>query len=414
MRMMLFLFGCLIAASNPVVAEVTLFSNAKIPAAGGLAEFEMASILVDGNRIIAVGQTVQAPKNARIVDIQGQIVTPGLVLANTNLGTVEISSRADANDGFSRAAALSAGLDTQFAVNTASSTLPVARTGGVSRAFVVQWGRGASGQLRFGSQIAMIRTGQEVLAGIHLGVPLSFDDSDMGRAAVVVQLREVLRDVRRYSKRHSDFEKGLLKTRDWSRADLEALICVVEATCPLVLQLDRASDIEQALSLAKQDKIKIILVGAAEAWRVAEKIAQADVPVILNPTDNLPSNFDKIAASFDNVKVLAEAGVSIAIVGPASGHDARLVRYYAGLAVAHGLPYDKALAAITVNPARMWGETEFGQIAVGQEADLAVWSGDPLEPLTELRALYIGGVLQSPSNRQDLLRDRYVVDYQDK
>lgn len=393
------------------VAQTVVFQNANILTGGSQSEMGNSSIVMTDGKIVSVGETGQTPRDAMIVDLQGATVTPGLVVASTVLGAVEVSSRANANDSSGATNVLSAGVDVQYAVNPRSSLLPVARGGGVTRAFVTPSNASnGPGQLRFGGQPAIIHTGEgaDIVVNSNLGVTLNLNDSELGRGALYAQLKAVLADVRLYAKRPASFRDGELKARDWARADLVALTPIVTGKKPLVVSVDRASDISTILKISSAEKIKLILMGAAEGWMVADEIAAANAPVILDPSDNLPRNFNKLGATLENAARLSNAGVKIAIIGPRAGHDARLVRYYAGVAVSHGLPHHEALEAITVNPARIWGEQEFGEIAVGQDADIAVWSGDPFEPLTELTALYIRGEQQSLENRQTALRDKYM------
>jgi imidazolonepropionase-like amidohydrolase len=141
---------------------------------------------------------------------------------------------------------------------------------------------------------------------------------------------------------------------------------------------------------------------------VAKQLAQADVPVILDPTKDLPSDFDHLAAGLDNAARLQRAGVRIAF-SSGDSHNARLVRQLAGIAVAHGLPWDSALAAITANPAEILGlGAARGRIAVGQVADLVLWSGDPLEVTTLADKVWIDGHPIEMRSRQTELRDRYI------
>ncbi len=178
---------------------------------------------------------------------------------------------------------------------------------------------------------------------------------------------------------------------------------------PLIVTVRRAADIQQVLRLAREERIRIILDGAEEGWMVADQIAAAGVPVLLNPISNLPGNLETRGARMQNAAALDAAGVVIAIKGnEGSIHRARETRYNAGNAVSHGLPYDAAIEAITVNPARIFGMAgQFGELRAGAAADVVVWSGDPLEPLSIAETIFVNGQEQAPTSRQFLLRDRY-------
>ncbi len=229
------------------------------------------------------------------------------------------------------------------------------------------------------------------------------------RGAQFVLFKETLSEVRLYARNKSAYERAGLRDLSLSRADLEALIPVANGTMPLIVTVHRASDIQQVLRLAREEGIKLILDGAEEGWLVAGDIAAAGVPVLLNPISNLPSDFEMRAARAENAAALNAAGVLIAIKGnEGSTHRAREARYNAGNAVSHGLPYGAAIAALTVNPARIFGMAgQFGQIAPGAAGDVVVWSGDPLEPLSQPSAVFVNGVEQPLTSRPLMLRDRY-------
>ena len=229
------------------------------------------------------------------------------------------------------------------------------------------------------------------------------------RGAQFVLFKETLAEVRLYARNKSAYERAGLRDLSLSRADLEALIPVADGSMPLIVTVHRASDIQQVLRLAREEGVKVILDDAEEGWLVADRIAAANVPVLLNPTDNLPNDFEMRAARMENAAALNAAGVTIAIKGnEGSIHRDRETRYNAGNAVSHGLPHDAAIAAITSNPARIFGfDGEFGTLAAGAEADVVIWSGDPLEPLTQAEAVFVRGVEQPMTARNLLLRDRY-------
>jgi imidazolonepropionase-like amidohydrolase len=176
----------------------------------------------------------------------------------------------------------------------------------------------------------------------------------------------------------------------------------------VVFEVDRAADILGVLRFAQRNGIKPVISGGDEAWLVAKELVKANVPVIMDPLNDLPADFDHLGASLENAARLQRAGVRIAF---SSGDtpQARLVRQLAGNAVAHGLPWESALAAITANPAEVFGlGLTRGRIAVGQVADLVLWNGDPLELSTLAEQVWIGGRAIDMKSRQTELRDRYL------
>jgi len=179
---------------------------------------------------------------------------------------------------------------------------------------------------------------------------------------------------------------------------------------PVVFDADRASDIRQVIALAKREKLHAVIKGGAEAWRIAAELAAAHIPVVLNPLQDLPGSFDIVGATLENAAKLQRAGVKIAFsLDDPQPHNIRKVRQTAGIAVAHGLPPEAALAALTSNPAEIFGVAgRNGTIARGRPADLVLWSGDPLEVTSLAQRVFIEGQSQTMQSRQTLLRDRYL------
>jgi imidazolonepropionase-like amidohydrolase len=176
-----------------------------------------------------------------------------------------------------------------------------------------------------------------------------------------------------------------------------------------VFGVARAAEIRRAIAFAKRNGMKPVIAGGAEAWVVADELARAKVPVLLDALENLPYTFDGIGARLDNAALLNRAGVRIAFTQFNESHNARKVRQLAGNAVAHGLPKDAALAALTAQPAEIFGLSgERGRIARGQVADLVLWSGDPLEVTSAADQVWIGGRAVEMRSRQTELRARYL------
>ena len=185
---------------------------------------------------------------------------------------------------------------------------------------------------------------------------------------------------------------------------------VVEGREPLAVHVERAADILEALRFAREQKVRLILIGAADGWVVAGQIARDGVPVVLDPMRNLP-DFEARGATLENAARLARAGVTVALTTVNfNAHNARNVTYEAGNAVAYGMPYDAALRAVTVNPARIFGIADrYGTLEPGKDADVVVWSGDPFELTTLVEHVFIKGVEMPTDTRQRELLRRYRV-----
>ncbi len=229
------------------------------------------------------------------------------------------------------------------------------------------------------------------------------------RAAAVQILRAALDDAIDYQRNKGAYERGAWREYSVSATDLDALQSILDRSAAMLFNVNRASDISVVLDVAAEYNIRAIISGGAEAWMVADHLAAASVPVILDGINNLPGNFDRINARLDSASILVNAGVTVAFGASAQTHNARLLTQSAGISVANGLTWHQALEAITLAPARIYGvDGTVGSIEPGKEADLVVWSADPLELTSYPDQVYIQGKAISMESRQTLLRDRYL------
>ena len=427
--------ACALALASPAPAQqFTAITGGRVLT--GTSVIENGTVVIQNGRVVSVG-TGAAPSGARIIDARGKVVAPGFVAVDSGLGASEVSSVGGSDDLRNGANTISASFDVSYGLDPWSFTLPVARLGGITRAIVVpnHPGGGGGGHAHddsdfagvghaglqspslFAGQAAIIHlaAGTDILVKPRVAMVAPFGEAGAGvaggaRGAEFVQFKETLAEVRLYARNKAAYDRAGLRDLSLSRADLEALIPVANGDMPLIVTVRRAADIQQVLRLAREEGVKIILDGAEEGWLVADQIAAAGVPVLLNPISNLPGNFEVRAARMQNAAVLDAAGVLIAIKGnEGSIHRARETRYNAGNAVSHGLSYESAIEAITVNPARIFGMAgQFGELRPGAAADVVIWSGDPLEPLSLAETIFINGEEQAPDSRQFLLRDRYA------
>lgn len=416
-------------------AQTVAIVGGHIFTSGPQGEIASGTVVIRDGKIVAVGANVKAPAGAEIIDAHGAVVTPGLFAADAGLAETEVGEddeaielgdmTAGSGDGTRDLAThskeITAAFDVQYALNPDSTVIPLARLAGITSAVITPEyafeGRGeATREALFAGQAAVIQLaqGSDMLVKPHAAMVLDLgssggDHAGGSRNATVVALKEALDDVRSYTRNRAAYERNQTRAYSLSKADLEALVPVVEGRMPVIVEVQRASDIRLALALARSEKLKIILDGADEGWRVADDIAAAHVPVILNPTDDLPVDFERVAARMDNAAKLDAAGVEVIVAATAENYRVRELRYLAGDAVAYGLPWKAALKAVTINPARAFGVAErTGSLEPGKSADVVVWSGDPFEPLSQPKAVFIKGQAQPLTSRQLELRDRYM------
>jgi len=436
MRNLLVALAALVPAGT-ASAETVAIINARLETVSSAGVIPKGTVILQNGKIVAVGANVATPAGAVVFDAKGGVVTPGFIAPSTNLTVSEVDQVSETRDD--RSGKLSAGFDIQYGVNPASALIPLARQSGLTRAVatpVLSRGRDGhrddSGATDFagggggGEGDPALFAGQAAIVSLASGptdlvlsakVAVALDLGETGasaaggsRGASLVLVRAALQDARAFSKNRSGYESGASREFGLSRIDLEALIPVVQGKTPLLIRVSRASDIRQALRLAREEGVRIILEGAEEGWMVAAEIAAAGVGVLVNPQADLPSSFETLGSRLDNAAKLQAAGVLVAIVGSRDYTNLRQARFNAGTAVAYGLPYEAAIASLTLNPARIWGMADrVGSLEKDKEADVVVWSGDPLETSTWPVAVFIGGVRQPDSTRAFELRDRYAA-----
>ncbi|MEP1384834.1 MAG: amidohydrolase family protein [Paraglaciecola sp.] len=391
-----------------VSADTVLLKNAKIITSSELGILSKGDILIEDDKIIQVAQSISAPKQAKIIDLTGMTVTPGFINAESNLGIREISGGANASETSTNDASFTAAFNVADIVNPYSTAIPVARRGGVTSVIVAP---SSNKHSHFSGQAAWYTlddSNETAWIESAKGVFWDFRAVSEGRGATLPRLRAELANVATYARSKKSFSKEELHAKDWSIFDLDALVPVIKGKVPLAVRVNRATDISAIIDINSKYKTNPIIVGAAEGWMIASQLAAANIPVLIDPTANLPRNFDMLNAANDNAVLLYQAGVKLIIGGPTTAHDAGKLRYFAGIAVANGLPYEAAIQAITVNVADVWGLANVGQLSPGKRADIAIWDGDPLEPITQINGLYIAGKLQSLETRQDKLEQNYI------
>ncbi|GAA0852939.1 amidohydrolase family protein [Aliiglaciecola litoralis] len=402
----------------PVMAANIAIINATVHTMSDQGSVQNATVLIKDGKIQQVMSPTPALAGYQVIDAKGKVVTPGLFGAYTSLGLVEVGASAGTVDSRSEATAIShtgAALDVSYAVNPASSLMAISRVEGItsaatSMANTSQLFRGQ------GAIISLADNTDPILKGtafVTTGVDNNgADDTGGSRASLWVSLEQALAE--------ADYALGKTFTpqTDWhgitSVADAQALAGVVKGEVPLLIEAHRQADLLQIIALKKRrPTLKIVILKATEGWKVAKQLAQANIAVILNPESNLPYEFDQLAATLQNAARLHEAGVTVAI--GMNTHNIRLAKQHAGNAVSHGLPWDAGLAALTINPAKIYGVSEsIGSIETGKRADVVIWSGDPLEVTHNAEMVLINGEITDMSSRQSKLRDRYLKVATDK
>ena len=372
-------------------------------------KIENATVLITGGRIAAVGTNVAIPAGATRIDASGKWITPGLIDGAGQMGLREISAVQNTNESTLRGNEVAAGFDVAEGINPASTLIAVTRVEGVTTTVAVP-----NGDLIWG-QAALIdldgTTIEAMLAKRSVAMVADLSEGSKGagggsRAGVAQRLRRVFNDALEYSRRRTDYTRAQMQELAASAADLEALLPVLRGQMPIIIVANRRSDIETALRIAREYKLRMILAGAAEGWEIADKIAAAGVPVVVQPMDNIPG-YDALGIRYENAGLLAKAGVKVALMETQT-ENSRNLRQQAGNAVAYGMTWDQALRAVTLSPAEAFGVAgQYGSLETGKVANVVVWTGDPFEFSTGVEHVFIRGKEVSLRSRQTELLERY-------
>jgi len=394
-----FLIGLGIAVNAP--AQTLFINDATVHTMSSQAVLQDADVLIRDGRVRAVGVNLQVPADAQVIEASGRPVTPGFFAGLTGLGLVEISAVTSSVDSGLATEALRPEFDVTPAYNADSSVIPITRIEGYTWTLLEA---NRSGSIIGGQgQVVSLDGGyQSFLGNKVLFIDVGADASEQAagsRAAQWMLLEQAMT------------EAG--SSVQWAPAPLLTLagrqaLSAFGSGGIVVFHADRASDILQVIQFSERHGLNTVITGGTEAWKVADQLAEAGVPVLLDPLSNLPASFDKLGARLDNAALLNEAGVTFSFAG-ARTHQARKMRQLAGNAVANGLPYEAGLAAMTVSPAVIFAlGDDHGSIEENSVADLVIWSGDPLEVTSVADQVIIGGKMDPMISRQTLLRDRYL------
>jgi imidazolonepropionase-like amidohydrolase len=399
-----------LAVAAPASAQSLLIKGGRVVTNAG-AILERGDVLITNGRIASVGENITAPRDARVIDATGKWVTPGAFAAMSEVGLSEISGSGAPNNASIEGEKVSAAADAGRAFDPAVTAVAVTRLEGVTRAAIAPSasgsmfsGRGALVSLDGGRDSVFRPRAFQVLELGDVGA----ERTGGSRAALWPMLEAALRDAREYPARYRSGQGGAVL----NEIDAAALQPFARGDGFFLAHVENASDISELIRFKRANPaLKFVIHGGAEAWLVADELAAAKIPVILDPLVNLPDRMERIAARADNAVLLHRAGVTFAIApGPGSvdAHQARLVLQLAGNAVANGLPWDAAFAAVTRTPADIFGVGgQLGTLAAGRTADVVIWDGDPLEVASAPTAVFIAGRDMPLVSRQTRLRDRY-------
>lgn len=398
------------AIAGAASAETLLIRDGRVVTNGAAGVIADGDVLIVDDRIAAVGANLSAPAGARVVEARGAWVTPGGFAAMSEIGLSEISGSGAPNDASVEGELVAAAADAAQAFDPGVTAVAVTRMEGVTRAAIAPSGTASL----FGGRGALVSLDGDPDS---VFAPRAFMVVELGetgasrtggsRAAVWPAFEAALRDAREYPGRYRSGQGGAVL----NELDAAALQPFARGQGLILVHVESAADIRRVIAFGRANPgLRLAIHGGAEAWQVASELARAGIAVIVDPLSNLPDRFERLSARADNAALLHAAGVKIAIApapGTVDAHQARLVLQLAGNAVANGLPWDAAFAAISRAPAEIFGAARLGRLERNYLADVVIWDGDPLEVQSAPTAVFIAGDEQPLVSRQTRLRDRY-------
>jgi imidazolonepropionase-like amidohydrolase len=416
------------AQSQP--PSVVALTHAKIFTLAGPA-IENGTLVIRDGKIAAVGANVEVPAGAQVIDAKGLQIYPGLFDPITQMGMSEISA-VNATVDTTETGAYNPDVVAATAVFPSSEHIPVTRASGITEVLAVPDSggfdtRGSSGVI--GGQASAINlagwTINEMLIKRSVAMVISWPDIETRSfdfTTFSIKNKPFTEAKQDYEKQVNELADYLDRARHYAQAmghggpadyqrdlKLEAMAPVIRGQLPVLVFADRARDIRNAIEFCDKQKLKMILAGGAEAYKVKDLLRSKGIPVILRPTLTLTIDEDD---AYDRLlsqpAELAAAGVKFAL-GSFDNSFARRLGQQAANAVAYGLPYDEALKAVTIYPAEIFGVADqVGTLETGKLANIIVTNGDPLEITTDVKFLFIKGQQTSMDNRHQRLYEKYL------
>jgi len=391
---------------------------------------ESGVVVMQGGKITAVGaaSSVNVPSGGQVIDVTGMTIYPGLIDSETSLGLTEISAEAMTNDLVELSDEIMPHMHTAEAFHAESALIPVARMNGITNAVVAPEGADTlPGQDSFIQLAGASAT--EMLLIRDNAMPLNFTGGERRnkggfdkrkfpstRMGLAAQLRQAFLDAQDYKTKWTDYERKKTDAAHDKKPEplapkhdlkSEALLPYLEGKKTIVLAAESPSDLETAVSLANEFKLKFVLNHISHSQPVLDYVASLKVPVIVGPIYEAPKEDERYDTVYSLPAQLYKRGVKI-VFASYSAHNVRNLPDQAGFATVFGLPYDEALKAITINAAEIWGVADqLGSLDVGKTANVVVANGDPLDVKTDVKRVFIAGREVPMTDRQVRLRDEY-------
>ena len=398
------LIALALASSTASFAESFAITNATVHTVTDQGVLENATVVIENGKVIAINpEKITADTT---IDAQGRILTPGFIGSMNQLGLVEVGAVSRSRDAADKKADIT--FDASLAFNPRSTVIPYSRKGGITSNVVAP--RGGDDMFKGQTFVADLSGEFNSVRVSNNNVVIDLGAKSKGSRALSLQnLHQQLEDATKALAKAKAKKKNTKDKKEAKEPSRKAQVinALLNGDKALVAYADRATDLLALLKLKETFSLDLVLVGAADAVLVADKIAAAKVPVVMAALDNLPGSFDSLHASLENAGKLTQAGVKVALTVDGDTHNLYQLRFHAGNAIANGLTRSAALASVTANVADAFN-LDSGKIAIGKTADLVLWSADPFELSSKVSKIWISGKEYSTESRQDALRDRYT------
>ena len=400
----IFIHNGLTNAESILIQNVTIFD-------GKTNNPYVGNVLIEDNKISRVSSSNM--RGDKVIDATGKILTPGIIATDTDIGIVEIGALSVTRDDLSDLYQI--GFSIYDAFNPNSVLIPWNRSNGITSAMTLPQNTdspigGLGSFFVLDSNIEVSGIKDNVMIGRVGG---SGSKSRSETFAIIEDLLEFasslnLKDMESY-KDIADLigDSPIAESMDLHPRDIKALYNLVNDDLPLIISANRASDLLKLIDLKLKYDLNLIIMGAQEAGLVADKIAKNNIPLIINPINNIPESFDELAANIELAAYLEKQGITLMFNAPRS-HNFHLIRQGAGVAVANGMSYAGALRALTSSPVEVFNLGDRGEIVAGKVADLIIWDADPLEPSSMPEKVFINGKDIDLTSRMTRLTDRYI------
>ncbi len=385
---------------------------------------ERGTIVFDKGKITAIGGKVDLAKGTEIIDVKGKHIYPGMINAHSNVGLSEIGAVRATRD-MSETGSINPNIRAEVAVNPESEIIPVSRANGVTLALTMPSGGTISGtaavisldgwtweEMTFKAPAGMVVNWPSMTINRAWWERRTEEDQKKSRDKSLNELRNAFRDARAYLQaKRSEGSKGV----PYHNTDLRwgAMAPVLDGKIPVLMNADEIQQIQTAVAWAEQERVKLVILGGYDAWRVAELLKVKQVSVILNPILRTPwRRFEAYDDPMTLPKKLHDAGVQFCIAIDGDAANERNLPYHAAMAASYGLPKEEALKSVTLYPAQILGIADrVGSLEVGKDATLIVTDGDPLEIMSNVQMEFIQGKNISLSSKHTRLYEKYKEKY---